>query len=180
MRCCGLMALGFQTLPSVCWVPLALLWFGQTETAMLFVVIMGTVWSVLIATDNGVRNVPHIYTRAAQTMGMKRLDLVDQKVVMDMDGREVAYEFEELDELVPAFAISVHKSQGNEYPCVIVPVLTQHFVLLQRNLLYTAITRGKKLVILVGSAKALAIAVRNDKTATRHSRLRERLRRDDR
>ena len=60
---------GFQTLPSVCWVPLALLWFGQTEGAMLFVVIMGTVWSVLIATDHGVRNIPPIYARAARTMG---------------------------------------------------------------------------------------------------------------
>jgi len=69
----GVMALGFQTLPSVCWVPLALLWFGQTETAMLFVVIMGTVWSVIIATDNGVRTVPPIYARAARTMGSKRL-----------------------------------------------------------------------------------------------------------
>lgn len=65
----GVIALGFQTLPSVCWVPLALLWFGQTEAAMLFVVIMGTLWSVLIATDNGVRTVPPIYMRAAQTMG---------------------------------------------------------------------------------------------------------------
>lgn len=68
-----MMALGLQTLPSVCWVPLALLWFGQTETAMLFVVIMGTVWSVIIATDNGVRTVPPIYVRAAQTMGSRRL-----------------------------------------------------------------------------------------------------------
>jgi NitT/TauT family transport system permease protein len=67
----GVIALGLQTLPSVCWVPLALLWFGQTETAMLFVVIMGTVWSVLIATDNGVKTVPPIYMRAAQTMGSK-------------------------------------------------------------------------------------------------------------
>jgi exodeoxyribonuclease V alpha subunit len=106
---------------------------------------------------------------------IRRIDLVDQKVLVEMDGREVAYEFDEMDELVPAYAISVHKSQGNEYPCVIVPLLTQHFVLLQRNLLYTAITRGKKLVVLVGSKKALAIAVRNDKTAARHSRLRERL-----
>jgi exodeoxyribonuclease V alpha subunit len=106
---------------------------------------------------------------------MRRIDLVDQKVLVEMDGREVAYEFDEMDELVPAYAISVHKSQGNEYPCVILPLLTQHFVLLQRNLLYTGITRGKKLVILVGSKKALGIAVRNDKTAARHSRLRERL-----
>jgi len=69
----GVVALGFQTLPSVCWVPLALLWFGQTEAAMLFVVVMGTIWSVVIATDNGVRTVPPIYARAAQTMGSKRL-----------------------------------------------------------------------------------------------------------
>ena len=69
----GVLALGLQTLPSVCWVPLALLWFGQTETAMLFVVIMGTLWSVIIATDNGVRNVPPIFVRAARTMGSKGL-----------------------------------------------------------------------------------------------------------
>jgi len=65
----GVLALGLQTLPSVCWIPLALLWYGQTESAMLFVVIMGSVWSILIATDNGVRNVPPIYARAARTMG---------------------------------------------------------------------------------------------------------------
>ena len=70
----GVVALGLQTLPSVCWVPLALLWFGQTEAAMLFVVIMGTVWSVVISTDNGVRNVPPIYCRAARTMGSNGLD----------------------------------------------------------------------------------------------------------
>ena len=67
----GLVALGFQTLPSVCWVPPALLWFGQTESAMFFVVVMGTLWSVIIATDNGVRNVPPIYARAARTMGSR-------------------------------------------------------------------------------------------------------------
>ena len=69
----GVLGLGLQTLPSVCWVPLALLWFGQTETAMQFVVIMGTLWSVQISTDNGVRNVPPIYQRAAQTMGSRGL-----------------------------------------------------------------------------------------------------------
>lgn len=68
----GVLALGLQTLPSVCWVPLALLWFGQTEAAMLFVVVMGSLWSMIIATDNGVRNVPPIYQRAAQTMGSKQ------------------------------------------------------------------------------------------------------------
>jgi NitT/TauT family transport system permease protein len=68
----GIMALGLQTLPSVCWVPLALLWFGQTENAMLFVVIMGSVWSMVIATDNGIRHVPTIYLRAARTMGSRR------------------------------------------------------------------------------------------------------------
>jgi NitT/TauT family transport system permease protein len=67
----GLLALGLQTLPSVCWAPLALLWFGQTESAMLFIVVMGSLWSILLATDNGVRNVPPIYARAARTMGSR-------------------------------------------------------------------------------------------------------------
>ncbi|MBI5690156.1 MAG: ABC transporter permease [Verrucomicrobia bacterium] len=69
----GLLALGLQALPSVCWVPLALLWFGQTEGAMFFVVVMGTLWSVIIATDSGVRNVPPIFARAARTMGSRGL-----------------------------------------------------------------------------------------------------------
>jgi NitT/TauT family transport system permease protein len=71
----GTLALGLQTLPSVTWVPLALLWFGQTESAMLFVVVMGTLWSVVIAADTGVRNVPPIYRRAALTMGSKRMHM---------------------------------------------------------------------------------------------------------
>ena len=68
----GVLALGLQTLPSVCWVPLALLWFGQTESAMLFVVVMGTLWSIVIATDSGIRTIPPIYVRAARTMGSRR------------------------------------------------------------------------------------------------------------
>ena len=107
---------------------------------------------------------------------VNRIDLVDQQVLVTIDERTVTYAFEELDELVPAYAISIHKSQGNEYPAVVVPLVTQHYVLLQRNLLYTALTRGKELVVLIGSRKALAIAVRNNRTAIRHSRLRERLR----
>jgi NitT/TauT family transport system permease protein len=77
----GVLALGLQTLPSVCWVPLALLWYGQTETAMLFVVVMGTLWSVLIAVDNGARNLPPIYVRAARTMGSKGLHTLVQVIL---------------------------------------------------------------------------------------------------
>jgi exodeoxyribonuclease V alpha subunit len=77
------------------------------------------------------------------------------------DGRSVTYGFGELDTFVPAFAATIHKSQGSEYPAVIIPVLTQHCAMLQRNLLYTGVTRGKRLVVLVGQKKAIAIAVRN-------------------
>jgi len=80
-----------------------------------------------------------------------------------------------MDEVVTAYAVSVHKSQGSEYPAVIVPVLTQHYILLQRNLIYTAVTRGKKLVVLVGTKEALAIAINNNKTQKRFTYLKERL-----
>lgn len=94
----------------------------------------------------------------------------------DINGpREVTYELHELEELVPAFAVSVHKSQGSEYPVVILPVVTQHYLLLQRNLLYTAITRAKELVVLIGTRKALAIAVRNNRIEARYTRLAARL-----
>jgi len=105
-----------------------------------------------------------------------RLDLEDQIMVVRIDDRPVPYEFGELDELVNAYAVSVHKSQGSEYPAVVIPVLTQHYLLLQRNLLYTAVTRAKELVVLVGTRKAIAIAVRNDKIAHRHTALDVRLR----
>jgi exodeoxyribonuclease V alpha subunit len=98
-----------------------------------------------------------------------------QEVVIDFDGRQVSYEFPELDELTLAYAISVHKSQGSEYPVVVMPILTQHFMLLQRNLLYTGITRGKKLVILIGTKKALAIAIKNNTPQKRYTMLKERL-----
>ncbi len=91
------------------------------------------------------------------------------------DDRSLLYEANELDELMPAYAISVHKSQGNEYPALILPLLTQHYLLLQRNLVYTAITRGKKLVVIVGTRKAMGIAIRNIKTQQRYTLLKQRL-----
>ena len=96
-------------------------------------------------------------------------------VLVRIDDRTVAYAPADLDELAPAYAVTVHKAQGSEYPCVVVPIHTQHYVLLQRNLLYTAVTRGKRLVVLVGTKRALAIAVRNNKIEQRHTRLAERL-----
>ena len=83
--------------------------------------------------------------------------------------------FSEMDEISLAYAISVHKSQGSEYPVVIIPLMMQHFILLQRNLLYTAITRGRKLVVIIGSKKALLTALKNDKPQRRLSMLADRL-----
>jgi exodeoxyribonuclease V alpha subunit len=100
----------------------------------------------------------------------------DREIRIRFDDREVAYGFDELDELQPAFAISVHKSQGSEFPAIVIPVATQHFMMLQRNLIYTAITRGKRLVVAIGQKKALAMAVRNADTTRRISGLLERLR----
>ncbi len=103
------------------------------------------------------------------------IEFEDQTLTVDFDGRRIEYEFSELDELVHSFALSVHKSQGSEYRAVVIPLLTQHYLLLQRNLLYTAVTRARELVVLVGTKKAIAIAVRNDKIAKRNSRLAQRL-----
>jgi exodeoxyribonuclease V alpha subunit len=89
------------------------------------------------------------------------------------DGRAVTYEFGELDTLVSAYAVTIHKSQGSEYSAVVIPVLTQHYVMLQRNLLYTGVTRGKRLVVLVGQTKAVALAVRNASGRRRWSKLNE-------
>ncbi len=105
------------------------------------------------------------------------LDPIQQTVTINIDGAPVIYDFLETDELVHAYAISVHKSQGAEYPCVVLPVVTQHYMMLQRNLLYTAVTRAKKLVVLVGTRRALAIAVKNDKVTKRHTALDWRLQR---
>jgi len=106
---------------------------------------------------------------------IQTLDLEMQKVTVNIDNRLVMYDFLELDELVHAYAVSVHKSQGSEFPAIVVPILTSHYMMLQRNLLYTAVTRAKRLVVLVGQPKAIALAVRNDKVTQRFTGLRERL-----
>ena len=94
-------------------------------------------------------------------------------MVIVFDGREVTYGFGELDEIVLAYATTIHKSQGSEYPAVVIPLTTQHYPMLQRNLLYTAVTRGKRLVVIVGQKKALAIAVKGKQIRRRWSKLRE-------
>jgi exodeoxyribonuclease V alpha subunit len=106
---------------------------------------------------------------------INKIDREEQEIIVNYDGRMVSYEYSELDEIVLAYAVSVHKSQGSEYPVVVMPVLTQHYMLLQRNLLYTGITRGKKLVVLVGTNKAVAIAIKNNKPQKRYTLLKERL-----
>ena len=95
------------------------------------------------------------------------------ELTVSVDGRSVTYGFGELDTLVLAYAATIHKSQGSEYPAVVIPVLTQHYTMLQRNLLYTGVTRGRRLVVLVGQRKAVAIAVRNVSGRRRWSKLRE-------
>ena len=95
------------------------------------------------------------------------------ELIVNFDGRLVVYGFGELDTLVPAYATTIHKSQGSEYPAVVIPVLMQHYMMLQRNLLYTGVTRGKKLVVFVGQKKAIAIAVRNASSRRRWSKLNE-------
>jgi exodeoxyribonuclease V alpha subunit len=103
------------------------------------------------------------------------LDFEERNVEVQFEGRAVRYDFEQLDELVLSYAITIHKAQGSEYPCVVIPIHTQHYTLLQRNLLYTAVTRGKKLVVLVGTQKALNIAVKKVESRRRITTLRERL-----
>ncbi|MEA2697067.1 MAG: exodeoxyribonuclease alpha subunit [Myxococcales bacterium] len=107
---------------------------------------------------------------------VERVDAGAQALVVRFDDREVTYDLDEIDELTLAYAATVHKSQGSEYPAVVIPIHTQHYVMLQRNLLYTAVTRGKRLVVMVGSRKALGLAVRNAEILLRCSGLAARLR----
>lgn len=106
---------------------------------------------------------------------IKHMDIDSREVHILFEKRLVTYDFSELDEIVLAYAISVHKAQGSEYPAVVIPVVTQHYMLLQRNLIYTAVTRAKNLAVMVGTWKALALGIKNDRTQKRFTLLEERL-----
>ena len=105
---------------------------------------------------------------------VKEFDHTEKEVIIDFDGRDVTYDYSDLNELTLAWATSIHKSQGSEYPVVILPLYTQHYIMLSRNLFYTGITRAKKLALIVGSEKAVAIAVKQVKQQQRYTRLRAR------
>ena len=131
-------------------------------------------WSY--AAGDKVMQVENSYERQVYNgdLGVVRgIDPEEGVLVAEFDGREVSYGFGELDELALAYAVTVHKAQGSEYPAVVIPVTTQHYPMLQRNLLYTGVTRGKRLVVLVGQRRALGIAVRGEQTRRRWSKLRE-------
>ncbi len=128
--------------------------------------------------DDKVMQIRNNYEKDVFNGDMGRICHVDEEereLTVRFEDKNVIYSFEELDEIMPAYAVSVHKSQGSEYPAVVLPLLTQHYVLLQRNLVYTGVTRGKKLVIIVGAPKALHMAVANNKTQRRHTLLARRL-----
>ena len=104
---------------------------------------------------------------------IRGIDPETSEMAIDFDGREVTHSFGELDEIVLAYATTIHKSQGSEYPAVVIPLTSQHYPMLRRNLLYTAVTRGKRLVVIVGQRKAMAIAVKGKQVGRRWSKLRE-------
>jgi len=109
-------------------------------------------------------------------LGMiEKINRIEQVMTVNFEGRPVQYDFGDLDELSLAYVLSIHKSQGSEFPCVVIPIHTQHYMMLQRNLLYTAVTRGKRLVVLVGTKKALGMAVHRQDTSRRYTALRMRL-----
>ncbi|MFZ0460415.1 MAG: ATP-binding domain-containing protein, partial [Rhodoplanes sp.] len=128
------------------------------------------------APGDKVMQIENDYDKEVYNGDIGYIDQVDPEageVTASFDGRTVSYGFGELDMLVPAYAATIHKSQGSEYPAIVIPFLTQHYPMLQRNLLYTGVTRGKRLVVLVGQKKAVAIAVRNVSGRRRWSKLRD-------
>ena len=131
------------------------------------------------APSDKVMQIENDYDKEVYNGDIGYIDDVDpdrSELTVRFDGRTVTYGYGELDMLVPAYAATIHKSQGSEYPAVVIPVMTQHYPMLQRNLLYTGVTRGKRLVVLVGQKKAVAIAVRNASGRRRWSKLNEWLR----
>ena len=139
---------------------------------------MPRLWHSSFRTNDKVMQITNNYEKEVFNGDIGRIvgiDLDEQKVLVKFEDRVVSYEWSDLDELVLAYAISIHKSQGSEYPAVVVPLLSQHYIMLQRNLLYTAITRAKRLVVLVGSKRAVAIAVKNNKVQHRYTNLAVRL-----
>jgi exodeoxyribonuclease V alpha subunit len=102
---------------------------------------------------------------------IEKIDPVEHEVSIKFDDRLVTYDFGELDEVSLAYAVTIHKSQGSEFPAVVIPVAMQHYMLLQRNLIYTGITRAKRLLVVIGQKKALGLAVRNDQSHKRYSGL---------
>src|SRR5438270_2260839 len=128
------------------------------------------------APSDKVMQIENDYDKEVYNGDIGYIDDVDPdtgELTASFDGRAVTYGFGELDTLVPAYAATIHKSQGSEYPAVVIPVLTQHYAMLQRNLLYTGVTRGTRRVVLVGQKKAVAIAVRNVSGRRRWSKLNE-------
>ena len=107
---------------------------------------------------------------------IRQVNTEDRTLTVLFDGRSVEYEDTDLDELTLAYATTIHKSQGSEYPVVVIPLLMTHFVMLQRNLIYTGITRAKKICIIIGTTKALAYAIHNQVVLKRNTKLKERLR----
>ena len=106
---------------------------------------------------------------------VEKFNRIEQTMTVTFEGRPVEYDFGDLDELSLGYVLSIHKSQGSEFSCVVIPLHTQHYLMLQRNLLYTAVTRGKRLVVLVGTKKALGMAIRRADTRHRYTALRRRL-----
>ena len=106
---------------------------------------------------------------------VEKINRIEQTIAVNFESRPVEYDFGDLDELSLAYVLSIHKSQGSEFPCIVIPLHTQHYLMLQRNLLYTAVTRGKKLVVLVGTKKALGMAIRRVDAGQRYTALRKRL-----
>ncbi|MFP3013861.1 MAG: ATP-dependent RecD-like DNA helicase [Arsenophonus sp.] len=103
------------------------------------------------------------------------IDTVESEVMIDFHGKTIQYDFNELDETSLAYATTIHKSQGSEYPCVVIPIAMQNYLMLERNLIYTGITRGKKMVVMIGQKKALSLAINKQNSIKRKTWLLERL-----